>query len=161
MLKNKTAQPAVLHAMCCNDSHWTSRYFWAWKSFTAGWSMMQMTATPSSSLETVSLSRLVTVNILSYVSSTVSSPGSKTQEWQGSHNESSPSPSPSLFFYLSLWMDPNNSQSQMKAFEKWSITSRQILHSFKVAATFPCPRARDTDCDIRAITTSYYHIRFL
>lgn len=54
-----------------------------------------------------------------------------------------------------LWMAPNNSQSQMKAFEKWSITSRQILHSFKVADTFPCCHAQYTDCDIRA---SLHHI---
>lgn len=55
-------------------SHCTSRYFCAWKSLTAGWSTMQTTGTPSSSLMTVNLSQLVTVNILSYVVSTLDLP---------------------------------------------------------------------------------------
>lgn len=54
--------------------HCTSRYFWAWKSLTAGWSTMQTTGTPSSSFVTVSLTQLVTVYILSYVASTLDFP---------------------------------------------------------------------------------------
>lgn len=55
-------------------SHSTLRCLWASRSFAAGWSMMQSTGTPSSSLVTARLTRLVTVNNLSYVSSAVTSP---------------------------------------------------------------------------------------
>ena len=44
--------------------------------------MMQSTGTPSSSLVTENLTRLVTVNILSYVSSTVVSPREMSTRWK-------------------------------------------------------------------------------
>lgn len=106
-----------------DDSHCTSRYFWAWKSFTAGWSMMQMTATPSSSLETVSLSRLVTVNILSYNSSTVASPGNGRKSDMSAITSELPPSRPAHNNTVS----PGGGRRVMRID---TITSKQISHSY-------------------------------
>lgn len=54
--------------------HCTSRNLRARKSLTAGWSTIQITGTPSSSLLTANATRLVTVYILSQVNSTLGFP---------------------------------------------------------------------------------------